>query len=38
MVDKNGNAFYGVEQYFDSLLRGKNGKIIGRSSSWVGNV
>ena len=38
MVDKNGNAFYGVEQYFDSVLRGKNGKIIWRSSSWVGNV
>lgn len=38
MVDKNGTAFYGVEQYFDSLLRGKNGKIIWRSSSWVGNV
>jgi cell division protein FtsI/penicillin-binding protein 2 len=38
MVDKSGTAFYGVEQYFDSLLRGKNGKIIGRSSSWVGNV
>ena len=38
MVDKNGNAFYGVEQYFDAVLRGKDWKIIGRSSSWVGNV
>lgn len=38
MVDKNGNAFYGIEQYFDSELRGKDGKIIGRSSSWVWNV
>lgn len=38
MVDKNGNAFYGIEQYFDSALRGKDGKIIWRSSSWWGNV
>ncbi|MDD3263036.1 MAG: penicillin-binding protein 2 [Candidatus Absconditabacteria bacterium] len=38
MVDKNGNSFYGIEQYFDTELRGKDGKIIGRSSSWVGNV
>ena len=38
MVDKNGNSFYGIEQYFDPLLRGKDGKIIGRSSSWIGNV
>lgn len=38
MVDKNGNAFYGIEQFFDTELRGKDGKIIGRSSSWIGNV
>jgi stage V sporulation protein D (sporulation-specific penicillin-binding protein) len=27
-VDKNGGAFYGIEQYFDSVLRGKDGKIV----------
>jgi cell division protein FtsI/penicillin-binding protein 2 len=37
-VDRNWNAFYGVEQYFDTELRGKDGKIIWRSSSWIGNV
>ena len=37
-VDKNSTAFYGIEQYFDSVLRGKDGKIIGRSSSWIWNV
>ncbi len=38
MVDKNGNAFYGIEQFFDTELRWKDGKIIWRSSSWIGNV
>lgn len=38
MVDKNGNAFYGIEQFFDTELRGKDGKIIWRSSSWIWNV
>jgi len=37
-VDKNGNAFYGIEQYFDELLRGKDGKIIGRASAWIWQV
>ncbi|MEI7558649.1 MAG: hypothetical protein WCJ45_07880 [bacterium] len=27
-VDKNNTAFYGVEQYFDNILRGKDGKIV----------
>ncbi|HPC34800.1 MAG TPA: hypothetical protein PLP73_03970, partial [Candidatus Absconditabacterales bacterium] len=37
-VDKNGTAFYGIEQYFDDMLRGKDGKIIGRTSAWIGGV
>lgn len=37
-VDKNSVAFYGIEQYFDAILAGKDGKIIGRASSWIGNV
>ena len=34
-VDKNGVAYYGIEQYFDETLRGKDGKIVGRSSSSI---
>ena len=37
-VDKNWNAFYGIEQYFDELLRWNDGKIIWRSSAWIGQV
>ncbi|MCK9467303.1 MAG: penicillin-binding protein 2 [Candidatus Absconditabacterales bacterium] len=37
-VDKNGVPFYGIEQYFDDMLRGKDGKIIGRASAWIGGV
>ncbi|MEI8091908.1 MAG: hypothetical protein WCG98_06995 [bacterium] len=37
-MDKNGVASYGLEQYFDSILRGKDGKIVGRTSAWVGPV
>ncbi len=37
-VDKNGKAYYGVEEYFDEQLRGRDGKIIGRSSAWIGWV
>lgn len=34
-VDKNGTALYGIEQYFDSILRGKDGKIVWRASAWI---
>lgn len=37
-VDKNWAAYYGIEQYFDSILRGKDGKIVGRASAWIGPV
>ncbi len=37
-VDKNNNAYYGIEQYFDDVLRGKDGKIVGRASAWIGPV
>ncbi|HMS91207.1 MAG TPA: penicillin-binding protein 2 [Candidatus Absconditabacterales bacterium] len=37
-VDKSNNAYYGVEQYFDTQLRGKDGKIVGRASAWIGPV
>lgn len=28
-IDKDGNAMYGLEQYYDQTLSGKNGKISG---------
>jgi len=34
-VDKSNNAYYGVEQYFDTMLRGKDGKIVWRTSAWM---
>ena len=34
-VDKSNNAYYGVEQYFDNILRGKDGKIVWRASAWM---
>lgn len=37
-VDKNGVASYGIEQYFDSILRGKDGKIVWRASARIGPV
>ncbi len=37
-VDKNDHAFYGIEQYFDEILRGRDGKIIWRASAWIWNV
>ncbi len=37
-VDKNGVAYYGIEQYFDESLRGIDGKIVGRASSFIGWV
>lgn len=37
-VDKNNNAYYGIEQYFDNILRWKNWKIVWRASAWIGPV
>ena len=37
-VDKNWVPFYWIEQYFDDMLRGKDWKIIGRASAWIGGV
>ncbi len=37
-VDKNNSAYYGIEQYFDDILRGKDGKIVWRASAWIGPV
>lgn len=37
-VDNQWEAYYGVEKYFDQRLRGRDGKIVGRSSPWIGQV
>ncbi len=37
-VNKNDQVYYGVEQFFDNMLRGRDGQIIGRASAWIGQV
>lgn len=34
-VHKSWNPVYGIEQYFDGLLRGKDWKLIWRASAWI---
>lgn len=34
-VHKSGTPIYGIEQYFDQLLRGKDWKVIWRASAWI---
>lgn len=34
-ISNNGQATYGIEEYFDDILRWKDGKIEGRSSSSI---
>lgn len=37
-VDKNGDAYFGVEKYFDEILQGTDGQIRWRSSSFVWTI
>jgi cell division protein FtsI/penicillin-binding protein 2 len=37
-MDKENRAHYGVEEYFDTQLRGRDGKIIGLATPWIGQV
>lgn len=37
-VNKNGEVFYGIEQYFNNFLAWQNGEIVGRASAWIGQV
>lgn len=37
-VDKNWKSFYGIEEYYDELLKGKDGKIDGASVPWIGTI
>jgi penicillin-binding protein 2B len=37
-VDPNGKPLYGIEEYFDKELAGRDGKINGLGTPWVGEV
>lgn len=37
-VDKDWKGKYGIEEYYDELLAGKDGKIIGLATPWIGEV
>lgn len=37
-MDNENKSHYGVEAYFDDQLRGKDGKIIGLATPWIGQV
>jgi len=37
-VDNKSESYYGVEEYHDELLWGKDGKIVGLATPWIGQV
>ena len=37
-VDKQWLSHYGIEEYFDDLLSGEDGKIIWLATPWIGQV
>jgi len=37
-LDRNGEAYYGVEEYFDEQLSGKQWRIVWLATPWVGQV
>lgn len=37
-VDSLGEWTYGVEEYYQNLLAGKDGKVIGLATPWIGEV
>lgn len=37
-LDKAGQAYYGIEEYFDQQLSGRDGKIVWLATPWVGQV
>lgn len=37
-LDPAGIPYYGIEEYFDNVLRGIDGRIEWRSSAWMGQV
>ena len=37
-VDKDWEGHYGIEEYFDSVLKGEKGTLKGRTTTWFGNI
>ena len=37
-VDENDDSYYGVEQFMDEQLRGKDGSIIGLATPWIWDI
>lgn len=37
-MTKDGRAQYGIEEYYDHILAGQDGQIIGLSTPWIGQV
>lgn len=37
-VTKEDESYYGVEEYFDTQLRGKDGNILGMATPWIGDI
>jgi cell division protein FtsI/penicillin-binding protein 2 len=37
-VDDNDDSYFGVEQYLDDELRGRDGSIIGLATPWIGEI
>jgi stage V sporulation protein D (sporulation-specific penicillin-binding protein) len=37
-VDATGESYYGTEEFHDELLAGKDGKIVGLATPWIGQV
>ena len=37
-VDKRGQSYYGIEEYFEQQLAGKDGKIIWLATPWIWQV
>jgi len=37
-VDKEGNGHYGIEEYFDAVLKWEKGTLKWRTTSWFGNI
>lgn len=37
-VTPNGGAMYGIEQYFDSILKGVPGHVVWLSTPWIGEI
>ncbi len=37
-LDNQGEAYYGVEEYFDQLLSWRDGKILWVATPWIGQI